>query len=63
MTSDADSVTYADVLAANKDLSRQVAATYRGSEPHFRPENVARVTAKLERVVAAAKADRLLDLG
>jgi ubiquinone/menaquinone biosynthesis C-methylase UbiE len=63
MTRSRTAVTSEDVLAANLQLSRQMAASYNESEPHFRPENVARVTAKLERVIAATAGERLLDLG
>lgn len=54
---------YEAVLAANVELSAQLAGSYNESEPHYRPENVARVTTKLEEVIAATGAERLLDLG
>ncbi|MBA2522349.1 MAG: class I SAM-dependent methyltransferase [Solirubrobacterales bacterium] len=51
------------VLAANVELSAQLASSYNESEPHYRPENVARVAAKLEGVIAETGAERMLDLG
>ena len=54
---------YEDVLAANVELSAQLAGSYNESEPHYRAENVGRVAAKLDEVIAETGAERMLDLG
>lgn len=59
----AEAGSYEAVLAANVELSAQLAGSYNESEPHYRPENVARVAAKLDEVIAATDAERMLDLG
>lgn len=50
-------------MQANIELHTQLADAYRTCEPHFRPENVAKVDAKLRGIVEQTKAKRLLDLG
>jgi ubiquinone/menaquinone biosynthesis C-methylase UbiE len=50
-------------LAANIAVHGKMAADYKKYEPHFRPENVAKVRAILERLVRETSARKLLDLG
>jgi SAM-dependent methyltransferase len=57
------SSTYDSVLRANQQLHTVLAREYNASEPHFRPENVAHVEAKLKDLFIATKAKRMLDLG
>jgi ubiquinone/menaquinone biosynthesis C-methylase UbiE len=54
---------YSQVVDANIALHTQLAAVYNTDEPHFRPENVAKVEERLRAVCAATNATRLLDLG
>ena len=54
---------YDQVVQANVDLHSKLAADYNTNEPHFRPENVAKVEAKLRTVVDETRAARMLDLG
>lgn len=51
-----------DVLKANIELHTQLAAVYKDTEPHYRPENRARVDAIL-RELAASGNGALLDVG
>lgn len=51
------------VLEANVAVHSALAAHYQQSEPHFRPENVAKVERRLAALVQATRADSLLDLG
>lgn len=51
------------VIDANIALHSKLAANYQACEPHFRPENVAKVEHRLAALVAETQADRLLDLG
>lgn len=51
------------VIDANIALHSKLAASYRSCEPHFRPENVARVERRLAGLVARTGNERLLDLG
>lgn len=51
------------VLDANVTVHTRLAADYNATEPHFRPENVARVTARLRALADETSAQRLLDLG
>jgi ubiquinone/menaquinone biosynthesis C-methylase UbiE len=50
------------VIDANIKVHSVMAATYDATEPHFRPENKARVRAKLEQL-RASSGPKLLDLG
>lgn len=50
------------VIDANIRVHSLMAATYDSSEPHFRPENKAKVRTKLERL-RASSGPRLLDMG
>lgn len=52
------------VVAANQKVHSQLAGRYNESEPHFRPENQAKVRARLESLAAQAPSqERMLDLG
>ena len=55
--------TYAEVLAANVDLHSRMAADYSRAEPHFRPENLQKVRARLAALAPTGGGGRLLDLG
>jgi SAM-dependent methyltransferase len=55
--------TYDDVVRANVELHSRLADDYARTEPHFRPENVARVAARLREIAAPTRRERLLDLG
>lgn len=60
----ADQAEYQRVLAANVQVHNRLAKDYNLVEPHFRPENVARVDERLRAVCAqAGSVRRLLDLG
>lgn len=52
----------ARVLAANREVHAKLVSVYE-QEPHFRPENQAKVKARLEAVAARAGKGRLLDVG
>ena len=54
---------YREVVRANVELHSRLAADYSSCEPHFRPENVARVEGRLRELFASAGSERLLDLG
>lgn len=58
-----DEVSSRDVAEANVALHTKLAESYQSCEPHFRPENVAKVERKLTKVIEATAAQRLLDLG
>lgn len=51
------------VLDANIAVHTRMATTYNASEPHFRPENQAKVRGRLEAVRHRAPGGRMLDLG
>ncbi len=51
------------VVQANVDVHSQMASTYDQKEPHFRPENQAKVRGRLESLRNRAGKSRLLDLG
>jgi ubiquinone/menaquinone biosynthesis C-methylase UbiE len=51
------------VIDANIALHSRLAAAYESSEPHFRAENVAKVTRRFVRLVSDTGAKRMLDLG
>jgi ubiquinone/menaquinone biosynthesis C-methylase UbiE len=51
-----------EVIAANIEVHTRMADSYNREEPHFRPENRAKVRAKLERLKSAG-GNALLDLG
>jgi len=53
----------ANVLEANIAFHTALAADYDKSQPHFRPENVARVTEIIERMAAETGGGSLVDLG
>src|SRR3989442_2240737 len=54
---------YQEVVAANIALHQRMSDAYNTCEPHFRPENVRAVEAKLLPLLKATNARRLLDLG
>jgi ubiquinone/menaquinone biosynthesis C-methylase UbiE len=58
-----DEETRAAVIAANVELSARAASTYNETEPHYLAENIARVEKKLDRIIEACDAKRMLDLG
>src|SRR5262245_33959212 len=58
-----DEQRYREVIDANIALHTRMAEDYRTCEPHFRPENRARVRARLAALVSATNAKRMLDLG
>lgn len=52
------------VVEANQRVHSQLASQYNESEPHFRPENQAKVRRRLESLAASAPSrERMLDLG
>jgi len=51
------------VVEANVRVHTQLADQYDSTEPHFRPENQAKVRARLEGLVERAGSDRMLDFG
>jgi ubiquinone/menaquinone biosynthesis C-methylase UbiE len=54
---------YGAVMEANIAVHAKMAADYKKFEPHFRPENIAKVRAILTRLVQETSARKLLDLG
>lgn len=57
------SVTRTEVLNANIALHTQLADVYRETEPHYRPENQARVDDILRRLAGDGRTATLLDVG
>lgn len=51
------------VIEANIAVHTRLAAHYQSCEPHFRPENAAKVGRRLAALVQATRAESLLDLG
>jgi ubiquinone/menaquinone biosynthesis C-methylase UbiE len=51
------------VIDANIAVHSKLAADYQACEPHFRAENVEKVTKRLAALVAETRAESLLDLG
>jgi SAM-dependent methyltransferase len=51
------------VIDANVEVHTRMAATYSAAEPHYRPENQAKVRAVLEELRGRVSGGRLLDLG
>jgi ubiquinone/menaquinone biosynthesis C-methylase UbiE len=51
------------VIEANIAVHSRLAANYQANEPHFRPENVAKVERRIRDLVEATRAESLLDLG
>src|SRR4051812_44095592 len=58
-----DQQKYDEVIKANIELHSKMSDHYSTCEPHFRPENIAKVEAKLKGVIDSVKGKKLLDLG
>jgi ubiquinone/menaquinone biosynthesis C-methylase UbiE len=54
---------YAKVVEANIALHSKMSEHYNTCEPHFRPENVAKVEANFLKAVEGMNAEKMLDLG
>lgn len=54
---------YKEVIKANIAVHSQLASIYSTTEPHFRPENIAVVDARLKKAVTETNASSILDLG
>jgi ubiquinone/menaquinone biosynthesis C-methylase UbiE len=54
---------YQEVIEANIALHSKMADDYSTCEPHFRPENVAKVEEKLKKIIQEVNGKKLLDLG
>ena len=54
---------YKQVIEANIAVHSKLASVYATTEPHYRPENLAVVDAKLKQLVAETSATSVLDLG
>lgn len=52
-----------EVIEANIAVHSKLAAQYQQGEPHFRPENVAKVERRLVELVKETRAQKMLDLG
>ncbi|HYW52962.1 MAG TPA: class I SAM-dependent methyltransferase [Dongiaceae bacterium] len=52
-----------DVIRANIEVHTRMASTYQTNEPHFRPENRAKVRAVLQSLARRTGGGRLLDVG
>ena len=52
-----------EVKLANIEVHTRMADTYNSLEPHFRPENQAKVRAVLENLARQCGSDRMLDIG
>jgi ubiquinone/menaquinone biosynthesis C-methylase UbiE len=58
-----NSINRQDVIDANRAVHTAAAPIYRSAEPHFRPENVSRVSAILVELRKGTPAGPLLDIG
>jgi ubiquinone/menaquinone biosynthesis C-methylase UbiE len=56
-------INYNEVIKANIALHSKMADDYSTCEPHFRPENINKVEAKLQQLFTETNAKNLLDLG
>ena len=54
---------YWEVVHANVMLHSAISNDYDSCEPHFRPENIARVDERLRKIIDSVRGKRLLDLG
>ncbi|MCU0390447.1 MAG: class I SAM-dependent methyltransferase [Thermoflexibacter sp.] len=54
---------YNQVVQANIELHSKLSEHYNTCEPHFRPENIAKVEANLKKVIDDTQATKMLDLG
>lgn len=52
-----------DVIKANIEVHTHLANVYNKDEPHFRPENKAKVSRRLEKMKLRTDGEKLLDLG
>jgi ubiquinone/menaquinone biosynthesis C-methylase UbiE len=59
----ADARSHPDVVRSNVEVHTRMADSYDRDEPHFRPENRAKVRANLLRVAERTGTGRLLDIG
>jgi ubiquinone/menaquinone biosynthesis C-methylase UbiE len=55
--------TVSEVVAANVRVHTRLAEVYDTEEPHFRPENRAKVRQRLESLAASTERSRMLDVG
>jgi ubiquinone/menaquinone biosynthesis C-methylase UbiE len=60
---DTDSAPVSDVVRSNIAVHTAMAESYERDEPHYRPENKAKVRANLQRLAQTAGRGRLLDIG
>jgi ubiquinone/menaquinone biosynthesis C-methylase UbiE len=51
------------VISANIEVHSALASQYNSSEPHFRPENISKVTSRLRKVLGNRRDCKQLDLG
>jgi ubiquinone/menaquinone biosynthesis C-methylase UbiE len=58
-----DTEKYSEIIKANIALHSKMSEHYNTCEPHFKPENIQKVEAKLLEAINATKAEKLLDLG
>ena len=54
---------YKEVIEANIALHSTMASDYSTCEPHFRPENIEKVSSNIRTVIEQTKAESMLDLG
>lgn len=54
---------YDSVMRANVKVHSKIAKDYSKTEPHYKPENLAKVKSQIERLIAATHAKKVLDLG
>ncbi len=54
---------YKEVIEANIALHSTMAADYSTCEPHFRPENIEKVSSNIRGVIEQTSAQKMLDLG
>lgn len=52
-----------EIVEANKKVHSKLAQVYNENEPHFRPENIAKVSANLKNIVDKYNNPKLLDVG
>ncbi len=52
-----------EVLESNIELHARLSKVYKSTEPHYRPENIAKIETVLQGLVRQSGADMLLDIG